>query len=176
MKRLLLRFENIQQVVGDEHLSVIMLTDESRQRALSIVCDEEVTQQFLLRLHTQDVCQTFLPEALVQMLPSKYEMTIYGIHDGQYQVVLSDTDFERSARLRISDAVLLNIISAFPLYIEEELMKHQCVPFEENAQGIAIPINTMDQKRLNVALEQAIDAENYELASQLRDELKRRKK
>lgn len=175
MKRILLRFENVQQIVGDDHLSVILLTDEARQRALSIFCDEQTTQQLLLRLQSPAICGHLLPEALVNMLTAKYEMMIYGVHDGQYQVVLADTDFERSVRIRISDAVLLHIISGYPLYIEEELMKHQCIPFKEDAKGVAIPINTMDRQRLNVALERAIDEENYELASQLRDELKRRK-
>ena len=53
-------------------------------------------------------------------------------------------------------------------------MRQQAVPFEENAKGVAIPINTMDVKRLNQALQNAIDKENYELASLLRDEIKRR--
>ena len=77
--------------------------------------------------------------------------------------------------MRMSDAVLLNIISECPLYIEEQLMRQQSVPFDENARGVAIPINTMDVRRLNMALQRAIDNENYELASQLRDEIKRRK-
>ncbi len=176
MKRTLLRFENVQQVVGDDGLAVILLTDESRQRAISVVCDEPMTRQLLMRVQSPERCKNLLPEALVSLLPSSYEMMIYGVHDGQYQVVLADTNFERSTRLRISDAVLLNIVAGYPLYIEEELMKHQCIPFNENARGVAIPINTMDVQRLHLALEKAISEENYELASQLRDELNRRKK
>lgn len=53
-------------------------------------------------------------------------------------------------------------------------MKRQSTPFDETATGIAIPINTMDEPRLQMALKNAIDEENYELASQLRDEIKRR--
>ncbi len=174
MKRTLLRFENIQQVMGDDRLSVILLTDEARQRALSIICDEQTTQQFLLRMQSPTYSKTLLPEALVQMLPFQYEMMIYGVHDGQYQVVLADTEFKRSVRIRMSDAVLLSLFSNYPLYIEESLMQRQCIPFDENAKGVAIPINTMDSRRLHIALEKAIDEENYELASQLRDEIKRR--
>jgi len=176
MKRIGLRFESIQQVVGNDELSVIVLTDEARQHALAVICDAAITRQFLLRLQHPDHCKNMLPEALVQMLPGRCEMMIYGLHDGQYQVVLADEAFEHNVRIRMSDAVLLSLISKTPLYIEETLFQRQSIPFEEDARGIAIPINTMDMPRLNVALQQAIEEENYELASQLRDELNRRKK
>ena len=103
-------------------------------------------------------------------------MMIYGIHDGQYQVVLSDCDYTNNVRLRMSDAVLLTVISDnIPLYIEQTLMERQSVPFDPKAMGIAIPINTMDNQRLGEALQHAIEEENYELASHLRDEINRRK-
>jgi protein-arginine kinase activator protein McsA len=79
-----------------------------------------------------------------------------------------------SVRLRMSDAVLLSLISDIPLYIEDNLMERQCFPFDERAQKIAIPINTMDLSRLQSALADAIENENYELASQLRDEINKR--
>ena len=177
MKRIPLRFENIQQVVGRDELAVILLTDEKRQRALSVICDEVMTRQIMLRLQNPELCRSLLPEVLVEMLKGgSYEMMVYGIHDGQYQVVLSDSDFQRSVRLRMSDAVLLHLIGGYPLYIEDMLFQMQSVPFDEHATGISIPINTMDRPRLNMALKHAIDDENYELASQLRDELKRREK
>ena len=122
MKRIQLRFENMQQVVGSNDISVILLTDENRERALSIVCDDMLSRQLLLRLQSPDSCKTMLPEALLQMLNGSHEMMIYGVHDGQYQVVLADTEFERNARIRISDAILLMVISDIPLYIEETLI------------------------------------------------------
>ena len=176
MKRILLRFENMQQIVGGEELSVILLTDEARKRALSIVCDAEMTRQLLIRLKgNREVCKTMLPEALLQLLPSSYEMMIVGVYDCQYQVMLMDMKNGESVRVRISDAVLLSIISHIPLYIEERLWERQSVLFDEQATGIAIPINSMDTPRLKIALKNAVAEENYELASQLRDEINRRK-
>ena len=78
-------------------------------------------------------------------------------------------------RVRMSDAVLLSIISDIPLYAENNLLKVQSVPYDENVKGVAIPINTMDMERLKLALDKAIAEENYELASHLRDEIERRK-
>ena len=175
IKRVRLKFESIQQVVGNEELAVILLTDVQRARALSVVCDETLSRQLLLRLHSPEICKTMLPEALVQMLDGPHEMMVFGLHDGQYQVVLADSDFERTVRLRMSDAVLLSILSDIPLYIEDTLFRRQSVAFDEQAKGIAIPINAMDADRLNEALQSAIEKENYELASQLRDEIRRRK-
>ncbi len=175
MKRVPLRFENLQQIAGDETLAVVMLTDEARQRALSVVCDADMCRQLLMRLRgNKDVCRTMLPEALLQLLPSEYEMTIVGVYNGQYQVMLMDMKSGESVRVRTSDGILLSIISSIPLYIEERLMARQSVPFDEHAKGVSIPINAMETQRLKAALKEAVEEENYELASQLRDEIRRR--
>ena len=177
MHRILLRFENLQQMMDNEEMSVILLTDEARKRTIPIVCDADTTRQLLLRLQgNREESRAMLPEALLQLLPSSYEMLIAGVFDGQYQVVLMDTMNGNSVRIRIGDAVLLSIISHIPLYIEERLMSRQGVPFDEKARGVQIPINTLDKARLQVALDHAVEDENYELASQLRDEINRRRK
>jgi len=163
----------MQQVKGGDGMAVILLTDMQRTRAISVVCDEQAMQQIMMRLQNPEICRTMLPEALLGLLPSKYEMMVFGLYQGQYQVVLMDEKGE-TARLRMSDAVLLMTMSDIPLYIEEKLMSRQSTPYDETATGIAIPINTMDVPRLKTALQRAIDDEDYELASQLRDEIKRR--
>ena len=156
-------------------MSIVNLVDEHRQRMLSVVCDADMTSQLLMRFDNPELCKTLLPEVLLKMLPSSYELMIVGIFDGQYQVLLMDTVKGESVRVRMSDAVLLSIISDIPLYAENNLLKVQSVPYDENVKGVAIPINTMDMERLKLALDKAIAEENYELASHLRDEIERRK-
>jgi hypothetical protein len=173
MKRTLLRFENLQQVVGGEGMAVILLTDQERKRALSVVCDEPMCQQLQMRIANPRACRNMLPETLLSLMPASYEMMICGLFEGQYQVVLMN-EMGDSVRLRMSDAVLLSLISNIPLYIEDNLMERQCFLFDEKAQSIAIPINTMDLSCLKSALKDAVENENYELASQLRDEINRR--
>ena len=163
----------MQQVKGGDNIAVILLTDMQRMNAITVVCEEQMMLQILMRLQNPRMCSTMLPEALLSLLPSKYEMMVFGLYQGQYQVVLMDEKGE-SARLRMSDAVLLMMMSDIPLYIEEKLMQRQSTPYDETATGITIPINTMDEPRLKMALQHAIDNENYELASLLRDEIKRR--
>ncbi len=43
------------------------------------------------------------------------------------------------------------------------------------AEGVALPVNALPVSMLEKTLGKAVAAENYELASQLRDELNRRR-
>ena len=78
--------------------------------------------------------------------------------------------------IRASDAVLLSLVGDIPLYIESGLMLRQSVPYNENSRGVSLPVNTISDEMLQAALDKAIADENYELASHLRDEKKRRNK
>ncbi len=173
MKRTRLRFESVQQLKGSDEIGIILLTDMERKNAITLVCDAAMMHQITLRINAPEQCEDMLPEVLFSLLPSKYELMVFGLFQGQYQVVLM-SDKGASTRMRMSDAVLLMLLSDIPLYMEEKLMKRQSTPFDETTARIAVPINTMDESRLKAALENAIAEENYELASQLRDEIKRR--
>ena len=54
-------------------------------------------------------------------------------------------------------------------------MDKQSVKYVREASGVSIPVNTISDDMLQKALDKAIADENYELASHLRDEMKRRK-
>jgi bifunctional DNase/RNase len=79
-------------------------------------------------------------------------------------------------KIRMSDAVLLSMISDVPLYIDGALMEQQSIPFQEANTRVSIPINTLDIDKLKEALDKAVDEENYRLASVIKDELGRREK
>ena len=64
MKRTRLQFESIHQIMGSDELAVILLTDEERRHALTVVCDHPMTQQLMMRMQNPDVCRKMLPEAL----------------------------------------------------------------------------------------------------------------
>ena len=48
--------------------------------------------------------------------------------------------------------------------------------YNENAKGVAVPVNTISDEMLQAAMDKAMADENYERASHLRDEKKRRTK
>ena len=60
--------------------------------------------------------------------------------------------------------------------MEESLFKRQSVDYHANKNKIALPVNVLSMEMLRHALDKAIEEENYELASMLRDEIRHRKK
>lgn len=164
---------------GSEDLYLIFLADENNTRQLTMTCDHHVNYELGLRLTLQPVVNRCLPEALVQMLRyasnDRYEVLFFGVHEGQYDCMLFDCDTLDTVALRASDGVLLSVVSGIPLYIDTELFKRQSTPVpEKGSMSIAMPANVASMKMLEAALQNAVDNENYELASQLRDEINRR--
>ena len=171
------------QMAGSEGLSVVVLSDSAGLWALTIICDEPMTQQLLIRFNHLPGQQQMLPEVLTKMLfqttetsPEDYELLTYDVAEGQYKTVLINRASGHSVPLRMSDALLLSTLSSIPLYIEENLFRRQRSQFAPHSSGLVIPINTIGLERLNAELEKAIAEENYRLASSLHEEIKKRTK
>ena len=179
--KLQLYFREMAHIVDAQNLSAVVMADSENLRALSVICDEAMTQQLMLRHRRLPTQQVLLPEVLTRMMfqmgnaqPTDFEMFVYGIHNGQYKTILTYIPDDLSLPLRISDAILLNIISNIPLFIDRELFLRQSYTYEPVSTGLTIPINTIDTDRLNKELQKAIESENYRLASALHEEIKKR--
>ncbi|MGM9704651.1 MAG: bifunctional nuclease domain-containing protein [Prevotella sp.] len=169
-------FKNISDIVGSD-MCIIVLTDKTEERQISIVCDDHTRYQFALRMSGAPVVNKLLPEVLLRFMHPEDDglrVIIHSVTDGQYNAVLCNENTNQSASIRISDAVLLSFISDVPLYVENELYRRQSVPYCSGRQGLSIPINTISNAMLQDALDKAIQSENYELASQIRNEQQRR--
>ena len=179
MTKIPLRFKSVSQIVGSEKLGLLVLVDMEEQWQLAIPCDQAMLQQFELRIMDVPVKHLMLPEVLWQVISSQtdvhYEILISDIIEEQYRAILYDTESLEPIAIRASDAVLLSFISNIPLFIEEKLMKRQSVPYQRSSKGVAMPLNAISNKMLQEALDKAVEDENYELASHLRDEMRRRK-
>ena len=173
-------FKGVSEIVGTEDLGLLILTDEAKERQITIVCDKAMAVQLELRIKKIPITRIMLPEVLCRMLKNNggldYELLIDNIIDGQYRTILYDKETMDTLLIRASDAVLLSIVANIPLYIEAGLMRRQSVMYNENAKGVSLPVNTISDEMLQAALDKAIANENYELASHLRDEKKRRTK
>lgn len=180
MPKIRLVFKGVSEIVGSDDLGVLVLTDEHEQRQITVVCDKVMAVQAELRVHSLPITQIMLPEVLCKIIGNQtdvhLEIMISGIDNGQYRVLLYNTDTLEPLLIRASDAVLLSMAGNIPMYIDRELMTRQSVPYRENSRGVSLPVNTISDEMLQAALEKAIEDENYELASQLRDEQLRREK
>jgi len=180
MNKIRLVLKGVSEIVGDDNLGLLILTDIAQTRQLSIICDKQMEYQFGLRMSKAPVANIMLPEVMAQVISRQttlnIELQIYDIVDGQYQASLVNNDTLQTVPIRASDAILFSFVSHCPLYIEERLMMRQSVPYSTNSPGMAIPVNSISNSMLQSALKKAIQEENYELASHLHEEMQRRKK
>lgn len=180
MERISLRYRSLSEIVGSaDGMSIITLTDESEERALNIICDKTMAAQLQLRSEQVAICKSLLPEVLTAMLQEyvdlkDLEITVYDIRDGQYLVSLMNSDNYFIRQIRMSDAILLHVISNIPISIDKKLMQAQSVPFRPNVEHVSIPINVLETDKLREELGKAVEEEDYRLASYINEELKRR--
>lgn len=178
MNKVRLIFKSVTEIVGSDNVGLLILVDEQQQRQLTIPCDRNMLYQFSLRVQKVPITNRMLLEVLWQVIRSqttmRFEILINDLIEGQYRAVLYNVETLEPILIRISDAMLLAYVSDIPIYIDEKLMKKQSVKYVHNAQGMSIPVNTLTDEMLKKALNKAIEDEHYELASLLRDEMKRR--
>ncbi|MBR2230966.1 MAG: bifunctional nuclease family protein [Prevotella sp.] len=180
MSKVKLKFHNVGEIVGSDELAIITLTDEPQERMITIVCDKAMAVQLELRAKQIPITRIMLPEVLAGILKDQagimMDILITDIIEGQYRTLLYNRVTLETMPIRASDAVLLSVAARIPIYMESSLMDRQSVRFSGLSHAISMPVNTLSTEMLDKALQKAVDDENYELASHLRDEKKRREK
>lgn len=171
-------YKSVNEIVGNDDVGILLLTNEEGTRQLSMVCDRHMVYQFRLRLSKAEIVDRLLPEVLWQVvirnLDLQFQVIINDLVDGQYKTLLFMPEILQAIPIRASDAILLAHFSNIPIFIEENLLLRQSVPYHEESQGVSVPVNVITTDMLKKALQKAVSEENYEQASQLRDELRRR--
>ena len=176
--RVNLHYMDITDIIGGDGFAIIRLCDGNELRSICIICDKDIAAQFGIRCRRTPGRWQMLPEVLIAMLLDEgrtdMELMVDDIVDGQYSVTLLNRRTLSLKPIRMSDAVLLHYISKIPIFMDEDLLNRQCVPYTPNTVGISVPINTLDVEWLNKELKRAIEAEDYRLAANLNEELKKR--
>lgn len=178
MSKVRLKFHSVGEIVGSDDMAIITLTDEPMERMITIVCDRAMAVQMELRSKQIPITRIMLPEVLAGIIKDQagimMDILIMDIIEGQYRTLLYNRVTLEQVPIRASDAVLLSMAARIPIYMESSLMARQSVRFSENSNAISMPVNTLSTEMLDKALQKAVEDENYELASHLRDEKKRR--
>lgn len=174
--------EGFTDVVGDEELGLVILSNEENNRQISLPCDQEMLKEFAHRMRHEEGNDRRLPEVLGKILQrdtlGHYEVVINALKDGKYTALIVNEDSLDLAPVRATDAVLFAYVSHFKIFVEETLWLHQSAPFSEQdsrSGRLGIPINVLSDDLLQKALADAIHREDYEAASHIRDEINKRK-
>ena len=104
------------------------------------------------------------------------QIVIYKAKDGVfYSYLYFDKEGEEiKIDARTSDAVALALRYKCPMYTTKDIMDIEHL--HDMGEGkFSVPITSVSMQMLEEALQSAIDKEEYELASQLRDEIRKRK-
>ena len=180
INKIRLRFVSVSEIVGTNDLALMILADEQYERQISIVCSRPMALQLDIRTNKLPIADRMLPEVLSKLIAEQTDLRFYmfinDVSDGQYDAMIVNADTFETMPIRVSDAVLLSVAGNIPLYIDEQLMMRQSVPYlkPSNEMRVPLPMNTMSVEMLDKAIERAISEENYEQASLLTEERKRR--
>lgn len=174
-----LKFKGLSDILGmDSQLSLIVLVDEEEKRQLVVTCDQNMRNQLKLRMEDRKAGEQLLPEVLSLVLGFdeclSWEVHIENMQEGRFITKLFNNTNGMMFDIRCSDAILWAFVSHCPILVKEELFANLGVPFSPEANQIALPVNVITDDMLEYGLKKAIDMEDYEAASKLRDELKRR--
>jgi bifunctional DNase/RNase len=181
MARLQLFFHQATEVVDSDNEGLIILTDPFQERQIAVPCDGAALEEFKKHADNVGAQSNQLIDVLLKVIRWQtnldLEVVITGLNKGNYTAILSNVDTLDQVAISAPDAILLSYVgkNKIPLYIDETLFLKQSSPFDIRSEGVALPVNTLSMSMLRKALDKAISDENYELASQLRDEMERRK-
>ena len=116
------------------------------------------------------------PTLTIHLGATLKQIVIYKAKDGVfYSYLYFDKEGEEfKIDARTSDAVALALRYKCPMYTTESIMDSEHL--HDMGQGkFSVPISSVSLQMLEEALQSAIEKEEYEQASQLRDEIRKRK-
>lgn len=181
MARIQLKFRMVSEVIGKGKGGILVLTDRESERQLVIPCDPDTLLSFTNRMDRKGDYSSSLPDVLVNILMGQtdlhLEVLFDSVKDGAYHAVLYNHDTQEKFPLKDTDGVMLNFISngKIHMYMDEKLFMQQSTRYDAMAGAVALPINSISSAMLEEGIKNAIANEEYEMASQLSAELKRRK-
>ncbi len=172
---------------------VVVLAEENGKRKLPIVIGTHEAQAIAIALDALTPSRPFTHDLFVNFATahniSIIEVEITKFEEGVFSAELTCESYSGRIRIdaRTSDAVALAIRFKCPIYVSDEIldragiMSNDFENFEEEIENFETSndlehdFKQFGQEELEDLLQDLIKEENYELASEVRDELKRRK-
>lgn len=180
MANIQLRFQTTAEVNGKEQDGLLLLSDQEQQRQLVITCSrkilQEITESKNNDINNNDDIVKILWEMIHWQTTLELSIHINTLEDGVYKALLINEENQFSLPIKADTAILLSIVShdEIPIYMDAALFRRQSSVYQPNAKGLQLPLNIISEPMLHDLLDNAVKAERYEIASELRDELKKR--
>ena len=173
----------------------LVLAEEEGERRIPIIIGGVEAQSIAIRLEglepprplTHDLFLNFSKAFSIQLV----EVIIYKLEEGIFYSELVCLREEETVRIdsRTSDAVALALRFNCPIYTLEEIMveagivldlkdtqKDEIPKTESLSSEKSTPLSSKSIGELDDMLNEAVESENYEKASKIRDEIQRREK
>ena len=157
---------------------LITLTDEGEKRALYIVLEKEVANEIKMHEKKMEDADCHLVDVFSKVLKDEgavhYRIVFEGILNQGLKAKLVNVITDASYDIRPEMAVLLSLKTDFEMCTSLDVLQKFSTPYNKNVMSVALPIMSLPDSLLHKALEKAVEEENYEGASFIRDEMKRR--
>lgn len=157
---------------------LITLTDEGEKRALYIVLEREVANEIKMHEKKMEDANCHLVDVFSKVLKDEgavhYRIVFEGILNQGLKAKLVNMITDASYDIRPEMAVLLSLKTDFEMCTSLDVLQKFSTPYNKNVMSVALPIMSLPDSLLHKALEKAVEEENYEGASFIRDEMKRR--
>lgn len=155
----------LEEVNGERKLPIIIGALEAQ--AIKIVMTDYKTP----RPFTHDLFLTVTKQLGAELK----KVLIYKVKDGIYYSYLFIEQGGQKLKIdsRTSDAIALALRCKCPIYTTAQIIENEQL-HESGDSAFTVNVNVVDNDALKEALKKAIEEEDYEQASRLRDEIRRR--
>lgn len=169
----------------------LVLTETGGKRSLPIIIGGFEAQAIAIELEkmtpTRPLTHDLFKSFSVSFGISVNEVIIYNLSEGIfYAKLVCEKDGKVSdIDARTSDAIALAVRFKCPIFTFENIISSAGIIYDENAETIdeskdeikevtGNPLHSMKMEELNQLLDEAVNAEDYEKASKIRDEINKR--
>lgn len=176
----LLLIKSVSEILGIKDVALVSLVNATETRQIVVSCELEMRDLIMKYMTDRPETQMLFPSVVNDILATRdkslLEVRINGVKDGVYQTEIYDRLTQKSFPIRCSDGIFMSVACKLHIYASAEVMRLHSIPYVTGATKVGLPLSVLSEKLLKNSLQMAIETENYEMASNLRDELNKRHK
>ena len=169
-----LKVVTVSKCTEDGAAYIAVLKEKDGERILPVLIER--SQAYLLLMKMKGNKKNALPSSMSDIMRAAFMQCNMSIEEVRIATVEGGVTYCHVLYRQESVFHMIRYCKTFdcPITIGEALLEHQYM--REVGDGMySIPVNSVSVDALKEALKRAVEDENYELASQLRDEIERRK-